>query len=233
MSETSGKTADMRMYKSILIVEDDYFLLHTLENILRTKDRRIILSSNLESAYQKLAQTSPDLIILDRCLPDGDGVELLGYIRADSFATKVMILSNKGEVRERITGLRFGADDYLPKPFEAEELKLKVEHLLNISRSEPNGGLTVQGAVINPQTGEVVKAGEIASLRRREMQILAIMARRKNQVVSRQSLIREIWGTQAEPSVATLDVYVRRLRQALHGLLEIKTMRGFGYLLAD
>lgn len=219
--------------KKILIVEDDLFLLHSLASSLQSRNKRVYLASGLRSAMDKLANIHPDLLIVDRCLTDGDGLELVGYLRSVSDASRVLLLTQLGEATQKISGLRAGADDYLCKPFEKEELLLRVDNLLQLYRQPSDEALTVQQATISPQTGVVMAKGKQYHLRPREMQLLQHLARRKNQVVSRDGLIRAIWGTVAEPSVASLDVYIRRLRVALGESLEIRTVRGFGYMLPD
>jgi two-component system OmpR family response regulator len=218
----------------ILIVEDDSLLATQIASILAplcSQGSQISIAPSLAQAYKLLEQAVPDVIILDRMLGDGDGLELLEYLVESELPTRVLMLSRVAEVQDRIRGLERGADDYLAKPFAATELLLKTKLLLARKKELFATNLRLGPVQLDPDTGELTAGKKVQIVRRREAQIIACLFRYKNQVLSREKIISHVWGMTAEiPTYSTLDVYIRRIRIALgeyQHLLE--TIRGFGY----
>lgn len=185
---------------------------------------------DLNSSYSYLEATKPSLILLDRTLPDGDGIELAEYVAETDQTSLLVIISAKAMLHDRIEGLRKGADDYLSKPFSTAELMLKVEKLLRTTKHHEGGVIEYGPLKLLVDRGQVVLGQHLLRLRRREFQILAYLAAQKGRVITRGQLIEHIWPDGVTPSFARIDVYIRRLRMMLgeHGKL-IKTMKGFGY----
>lgn len=221
--------------KHILIVENDTTLAQTLANHLKTKKYFCTICDSVENAISELESFSYDLVILDRILSDGDGIEVAEFISDFAYQTKVLILSEMSQVNERIKGLEKGADDYLAKPFSISELTLKIKKLLDTQKIKSYEKLTLGPLTILPETGEVTVQNKKICIRKKEIQLLACLIRYKNQVVSREKIIDIVWGGSYDlPTQSTLDVYVRRLRVNLGEYKEhIKTVRGFGYMASE
>jgi DNA-binding response OmpR family regulator len=217
--------------KSILILEDDLSLAKTLSNILLKDIHLVKVAHSLEKAYSYLEKNNPDLVIADRVLPDGDGIELVKFLHNSSFKTKILILSTKNEIKNRVEGLQGGADDYLSKPFSTTELLLRVNSLLNKKKITSTNCLKFGPIKLHADDGIVELGGKKIKLRKKESEILNCLFTHQNQVVSRQKITNWAWGCSSEiPSHATIDVYIRRLRIILakHAPI-IQTVRGFGY----
>lgn len=215
----------------ILIVENDAALATQVAELLSVLKKPVITASSISQARAVLADQEPEVVVLDRVLGDGDGLEILEDIILDELPSRVLVLSTLGEVQERIKGLERGADEYLPKPFSRAELLLRVKNLLVRKKETPGDELTLGKLTIKPETGELQGSTHQNTLRKKEMQIFASLVRYKNQVLSRDKLIELVWGTSEYlPTHATLDVYIRRIRIALGTEQHlIETVRGFGY----
>lgn len=217
---------------NILIVENDTTLAETVATHLKNKNYFCTLVTTVSDAISELENFSYDLILLDRILSDGDGIEVAEFVSDFSFQTKILMLSELGQVIERIKGLENGADDYLPKPFSLTELTLKVEKLLLSHKLKPQELLQLGKISVSPESGEVTIHGTKKILRKKEVQLLTCLIRHKNQVVSRKKIIDTVWsGGYDLPTESTLDVYIRRIRVQLGKYKsQIKTVRGFGYM---
>lgn len=218
----------------ILVVENDLNLLKTLGCLFDQKNHDSYTASNIKSAIDILAKQKIDLLVVDRVLDDGDGIDLIKHVNENSYHTKVLVLSNKGSVREKIWGLESGADDYLAKPFSYSELILRVNSLLAKEKLENNHWIKL-GVVSISQSGGEIKIGDKRKvMRKKEFEILKCLAKHKNQVVNKDTIINSVWDLDGFlPTYTTLDVYIRRIRVALENQKDIiKTVRGYGYMLS-
>ncbi|MBD3250693.1 MAG: response regulator [Candidatus Pacebacteria bacterium] len=215
----------------LLIVEDDPRLLISLKNLLTSHRRRIFVSDQVERAIDLIDQHRFQLAIIDRCLTDGDGIELVRYFQQYSYQTRLLILTQLSEPDERVKGLLSGADDYLIKPFTYRELDLRVEKLLQ-KRKLVCPNQVKSGAVeLHFDSGCLFLKDELVKLRKKEADILKILMLNTNQVISKGQLINQVWtGLNDQPSFNTVEVYIRRLRMKLgtYGS-RLKTIRSFGY----
>ena len=220
--------------QKILIVEDDITLAKLLSESF-SKVGAVSHVTTVEKSCELISKNFFDLAIIDRVLPDGDGLEVITFLQDVSFATKSLALSQKHQTAERIAGLEQGADDYLPKPFSLPELQLKVKKLLRTETWQAIDILTTDDMKFSPTTGEVWYGQKRIKVRKKESQILHCLVRHRNQVMSRQAIIDESWTLDEQiPSQTTLDVYIRRLRMVLQELgCHIVTKRGFGYSFID
>ncbi|GIK83936.1 MAG: DNA-binding response regulator [Patescibacteria group bacterium] len=218
--------------KHILIVENDKSLAQTLAQHLEHKKYFCTICDSIQQSIHELENFSYDLVLLDRILTDGDGIEVAEFISDFSYQTKVLILSELSQVSQRITGLEKGADDYLAKPFSLAELTLKIDKMLNTQKIKSREELTIGKIKIIPDSGELIINNKTRQIRKKEIQLLACLVRHKNQVVSREKIIDIVWSNTYDlPTQSTLDVYVRRLRISLGKYKDcIKTVRGFGYM---
>lgn len=217
----------------ILIVEDDSSLVRTLSEVLMKFRRKILIVQDYDKLEKILDKHVFELAIFDRMLAGKDSLPLLKYLREVSSQTKILILSSKSEIVERVKGLESGADDYLPKPFSLKEFILRAELLLNSERILPSKKIIMSPLVFDLENCELVfPQGERVILRKREADVLRCLSRYRGRLVSRDQIINEVWPHLAQPNDATVDVYIKRLRWAFGSYREmIENRRGMGYRL--
>lgn len=218
------------MKKHVLIVENDQLLQQILLQALQPL-YACSVSSSLRQGFDLLETRGFDLVVLDRVLDDGDGLELISYLQEFAYPTHVLIISMLKNWQEKVHGLRLGADDYLPKPFAIPELLVRVEHLLHQQKLSPSSCISAGRYHLYTTEGRVEFDRNQIQLRKKESRILACLLLHKNQTVSRARIIQYAWPTyDTAPQFDTLEVYVRRLRVKLREMgTHIKTVRGFGY----
>lgn len=223
----------MQRMHTLLIVENDLLLSKQLMIALPSHKYHCFLAKSLEEAYDILEQKKIDIALLDRVLEDGDGIEIFNYLNEVSYHTRTILLSQLGDTSERIKGLSTGADDYLPKPFSIKELLLKIESLAFKEKIGKDPEFQIGDLKYNPATGLVSSAGRTAQLRRKENQIFGYLARRQQQIVTRDSIIDAVWGSRCNiPTHSTVDAYIRKIRVKLGSAArQLQTVRGFGYRL--
>jgi DNA-binding response OmpR family regulator len=218
--------------QKILIVEDHLSLLQLLKSQLSRADRQIFTAPLLSTATRFMQLHHYDLLILDRSLPDGDGWELLEFLKHSHIDTRIFLISNNGQSPDRIEGLQRGADDFLPKPFAMAEFLLRTTNLLHRIKIPSHDTEIIGPFVFFPLIHQVEIYGRKIQLRPREYLILAYLAKYANQRVSREMLVDNLWYQHDSPDTKTIDVYIRRLRVLLgpqHKVIE--TVRNYGYLL--
>ena len=220
----------------ILLVEDDERLSGYVAKALREEGHLVEIAADGTSGLTMATAAAYDVIVLDRMLPQVDGLKVLQALRAMEDATPVLILSALGDADERVRGLRAGGDDYLAKPFSIEELVARVEVLAR-RRGQPDlPGRHVFGDLIIDPVGRVVsRAGKRIELTNREFRILEYLARNAGRVVTRSMLLEHVWDYNFDPQTNIIDQHVSRLRQKLDrvgGEPLIETVRGAGYSIA-
>ncbi len=221
------------MKKNILIVDDDKRLRELLRDYLTEKNFEIILCEDFKDAKEILIFLTFDLIILDRMMPTGDGIELVSFIKGKS-NIPVIMLTALGDDINRIAGLKTGADDYLNKPFEPEELYLRINNLLNLYKSSKSSQLIVSFGdfIFNTSKLELMKNREIIYLTEGENNLLFKLVEKRNEIVLREELADKEFD---ETELRKVDVQITRLRQKLEVNAKqpqyIKTIRGKGYKL--
>lgn len=217
----------------ILIVEDDLMLAQTLGQLLSSCQFEIQICRRLNSAYRYLDQNQPEVVLVDRVLPDGDGLELVEFLHDHSYKTKVLVLSQKAETISRVEGLKRGADDYLAKPFASQELKLRVNSLIQKTKCHQRQVVNLGQIKIFPDDNLIEIGKQTKKLRRKEIQLLACLGSHHGQVVTRKQLENWLWGCKEDiPTRTALDVYVKRVRQHLGEYqVLLRTIRGSGYQL--
>ncbi len=219
--------------KRLLLLENDHPLAANLTSLLQQHGYEVDVTGRLSEGYAHLDKHHYDGVVVDRLLDDGDGRELVDYLKGTCSFLPILCLSQLNQTEDRILLLKDGADDYLGKPFSATELLLRLEKLLHKQKLMNDQVLELGPLQFHPQTGQLISPQYTKHMRKREAEILTCLFRYQNQVVSRETLIEYIWqGMDAVPTYTTLDVYIRRLRVILgeyHTL--IRTVRGFGYTL--
>ncbi|GHA03415.1 DNA-binding response regulator [Novosphingobium arvoryzae] len=223
------------MAASILIVEDDAALSELLEWNLKSEGYDVRVTPDGEEALVMVRESVPDAIILDWMIENLSGIEVCRQLRRhkDSARVPILMLTARGEEEDRIRGLKTGADDYVTKPFSPRELLARVEALLRRSRPALEGDvLKVADLELDPVAHRVRRAGETLKLGPTEFRLLRHFMERPGRVHSRQQLIDAVWGMDREIDERTVDVHIRRLRQAIDRPDEeslIRTVRAAGY----
>jgi two-component system, OmpR family, response regulator MprA len=217
----------------ILVVEDDQEIAEVLRRTLRQEGHEVRSAGDGEEALSAAAEFVPDLVILDLGLPKLDGVEVLRRLRADD-DVPVLILTARTDLDDRVEGLDTGADDYLVKPFERQELLARMRALMR--RRPPRGAATlVLGDLrLNPATREVARGERDIDLTAREFELLEFLMRNERLVVSRERLLEEVWGYDPLAMTNTIDVFISNLRRKLEEGGEprlLHTKRGAGYVM--
>ena len=224
----------------ILLIDDDENLGPPLATYFQRFEIQLVHATRPSAGLAQLRGGGFDAAILDVMLPEMDGFELCRTIRKDSDIPIVM-LTARGEVMDRIVGLEIGADDYLPKPFEPRELVARIQTVLRRLKPSGNGHAAVLGAAptlkfegleIDTARRSVLRQGEAVELTGTEYELLAMLAREPGKVFSRDDILNQLRGHEAELYTRAVDIVVSRLRKKLEPLDCIKTLRNAGYSLA-
>src|SRR5215510_4023062 len=217
----------------VLVVEDDEEIAQVLQRSLRLEGYEVRIAGDGEAALDQSAAFNPDLVILDLGLPKLDGIEVARRLRsADD--VPILMLTARDALEARVEGLDTGADDYLVKPFERQELLARLRALLR--RRPPRGmaPLRVGDLTLNPDTHEVARGDRQIDLTQREFELLEYLMRNERLVISRQKLLDEVWGYDPFSITNTIEVFVSNLRRKLEAGGEprlLHTVRGAGYVL--
>lgn len=222
----------MTSFVKILVVDDEQSIVDYLRLGLQYEGFEVLAAGDGRGALHRFQEERPDLVILDRMLPDLDGLSVCRELRAVS-DVPILMLSARGEVEDRVEGLRTGADDYLPKPFKFQELLARVESLLRRSRKNPSGQLRYRDLELDPASRRLRKGGEVIEVTGREFDLLELLLERPGQVHSREQILTRLWGFDYEGQTNVVDVHVSGLRQKLGDSDRslIRTVRGVGYAL--
>jgi two-component system, OmpR family, response regulator len=216
----------------ILLIEDDYEAASYLVKGLTESGHRVDLAAEGRQGLKRARSERFDAMIIDRMLPEIDGLSIIAALRAARDQTPVLVLSALGDVEDRVTGLRAGCDDYLPKPFAFSELLARLEALTRRGNAETR--LQVADLEMDLIARTVTRAGRVIDLLPREFRLLEYLMRHAGNVVTRTMLLEQVWDHHFDPQTNVIDVHVSRLRQKIdrafdHALLH--TIRGAGYSL--
>ena len=221
---------------NILIVEDDPIIRQTVEYSLRRAGFAVTAVADGGIALETAAHARPDLVLLDLMLPGMDGYQIAEGLRAKDKETAIIMVSALDSERDKVRGLDIGADDYITKPFSMEELLARVRANLRRVRAKETLSrdhlIEVGDLVVEPKSLRVSVAGRQVRLRLKEFQLLVALAERQGRLATRQFLADEVWGYEHLSSSRTIDVHIRRLRQAVEDPSEfvyIHTIHGVGY----
>ena len=227
--------SDQEAIARILVVEDDEAIADVIRRSLRVEGHEVQSAGDGVEALSLVEQFVPDLIVLDLGLPRLDGIEVLKRVRAES-DVPILILTARVETADRVEGLDLGADDYLPKPFEREELMARVRALLRRRPPRGQAKLVIGDLTCNPDTREVFRGDREVELTNREFELLEYLIRNQKLVVSKQQLLEEVWGYDPLDETNTVDVFISNLRRKLEAGGESRllfTKRGAGYVIKD
>jgi len=225
--------------KRILVVEDDLAILRGLKDNLEFESYEVLAAEDGERGYGLLKEKRPDLVILDLMLPGMSGGELCRKARGEGITTPILMLTARGEEKDRVAGLDLGADDYVTKPFSVPELLARVRALIRrveLSKNGvPPGELQFDNVSIDFKRFEARKAEKTIEMSRKEFGILRLLAARAGEVVRRDELLDEVWGYDQFPTTRTVDNHIALLRGKLEedpaNPRRILTVHGVGYRL--
>jgi DNA-binding response OmpR family regulator len=218
----------------LLMIEDEPGLRLTLTDRLTAEGFTVESRADGLNGLAAARQAGYDLILLDVMLPGMDGFTICRTLREEGVDTPVLMLTARGQVDDRVAGLKIGADDYLPKPFHTPELLARIEALLRRAKKEPLAeNLRIGDIEIDAKAAVVRRDGQEVALSAKEYQLLRFLAQRRGEVVSRDMLLKEVWGYNATPNTRTVDVHMTWLRQKMEkdpsAPVHLVTVRGMGY----
>jgi two-component system phosphate regulon response regulator PhoB len=222
----------------VLIVEDEQDLSNLLSYNLKAAGFEAEIAGTGAQAITRARAFSPDLVLLDVMLPDIPGTEVLRMLRDDPAfrRTAVVMVTARGQESDRVAGLELGADDYVVKPFSVRELILRVKAILRRMDDEGQGQpvLTAGTIRLDPSRHEATVAGKDIVLTALEFRLLKTLIERSGRVQTREVLLSDVWGIEAEINTRTVDTHIRRLREKLGPAGDvIETVRGVGYKLGS
>jgi DNA-binding response OmpR family regulator len=217
----------------ILVVEDDAVLARRIASTLTEAGHDPIVVHEGEKALDKIEATPFDLIVLDIILPGMDGFEVLRHLRAQHLASRVLMLTARGEVNDRVTGLQLGADDYLPKPFAMGELVARVNALGRRYPEEPTLKLRVSDLTLDLASHEVHRGARHIHLSARELMLLKVLMREPGRVFTRTELCERVWEHPHEYDTKLVEVFIGRLRRKISDPPLIHTVRHVGYTIRE
>lgn len=220
--------------RRLLLVEDEPGLVMTLTDRLTAEGYEVDSATDAATALTSATSGNYDAILMDVMLPGGNGFDICKTVRQKGIQTPILMLTARGQVVDRVVGLKLGADDYLVKPFEMAELLARIEALLRRAPvAQPTETHRFGDISVDFRKAEVVRNGQPIELSAREFKLLKYFVEHRGAALSRDELLNEVWGYNAMPSTRTVDVHVAWLRQKLEDNVRhpqfILTVHGLGY----
>ena len=221
---------------NILLIEDEAKFAKILKKGLQQSGYEIDLAADGEEGYEKVRSNNYDLILLDLMLPKMSGLDLIPKIRECKPTIPIIAVTAKSSVDDRVQGLNLGCDDYLPKPFSFAELLARIQ--VQVRRGDPSAALEMHAVdlVLNPLKRKVTRAGKPIELSNKEFLLLEYLLRNKDQIVTRQDIVKNVWDASFNNFTNVVDVYINYLRNKVDRDFEtrlIHTIRGVGYMLRE
>jgi DNA-binding response OmpR family regulator len=217
----------------ILVVEDEVRLTRQIASALTEAGHDPVVVHDGESALERALESSFDLIVLDVGLPRIDGFEVLRRLRSQHGANRVLMLTARGEIKDRVTGLQLGADDYLPKPFAMPELVARVRALGRRYAEEPALNLHVADLTLDLIDHRVHRSGRLIELSGRELMLLKVLMREPGRVFTRTELCERVWEHAHDYDTKLVEVFIGRLRKKIGDPPLIRTVRHVGYTIQE
>jgi DNA-binding response OmpR family regulator len=218
----------------VLIIEDDIFLAQTIKKALEAHCFNIDITHDGKSGSYIARTNKYKIILLDLILPEKDGVTVCKEIRAEGITTPIIVVSTQSEIPDKITMLKIGADDYITKPFNMEELVVRVKTLTKRPYEILDDIMTLDDLTIDTNTQIVTKDGQNIYLTRREYMLLNCFARNEGRIITRGKILEEVWERDASPFTNTIETHIRNLRKKIESKNKriIHTVNGRGYRLS-
>lgn len=221
------------MSLKILAVDDEPAILDSVELALQSQGYDVVTAASGRKAVEVFDSAKPDLVVLDRLLPEGDGIWVLGELRRRGDVPVLMLTALDG-LDDRVSGLDHGADDYLAKPFRVKELQARVRALLRRAKAAPaEEELTCGVLRVNTARHEAWWGDRRLDLTAREFDLLVVLAKNPGRVFSKAQLLDQVWGWEESATENAVEVYVSTLRSKLGSKNAVRTVRGVGYALED
>lgn len=215
----------------LLLVEDEIKLVKALSHLLRKNGYVVEVAVDGRTGLEMAETGCYDLIVLDRMLPEKDGLTIVKELRGQGCDVPVLFMTAKDMPKDRVEGLDSGADDYLVKPFATDELLARLRALARRKNKEWIGDtVTVSDMVLDPLKCEVIQGENIIQLSVKETLLLEFLMRNEGQVVTKERIFERVWGYNSETEYGNIDLYIHYLRKKLNSAC-IKTVRGVGYIL--
>jgi len=220
----------------ILIIEDEYNLADAIASMLKSKKYSVQIETEGEKGLDEALTDIYDLIILDVMLPSINGFDILKELRNEKIGSKVLMLTAKSTIEEKMEGFNNGADDYLTKPFHMDELLARVNVQLRKSKNTNNDIIGLDNITLNIKSMELCNKNEDLKVKviGKEFQLLELFMNNPNQVMEKEQVFVKIWGYSAESDINTLEAYISFIRKKLKLIkanIKIKTIRNIGYVL--
>lgn len=216
---------------NILVVENDKNLRKLITTYLQRNKYNTYEATNGEEALNVLDQSYIDLIVSDIMMPKMDGYELIKSLREAKYDVPILIITAKSEIEDKKEGFLLGADDYMVKPIDIEEMLLRVQVLLRRSKSASEKKIQIGDLLLNYNQLSVIKKDKVYNLAQKEFYLLYKLLSTPNTIFTRQELIEEVWGLESDSDYRTVDVHIKRIREKMKDVdeFEIVTIRGIGY----
>lgn len=226
------------MSKKVLIVEDEFSIQRILQYDLMQSGFSVDLASDGEEGLQKALTTDYDVILLDVMLPKRDGFSVCKELRARNVSTYIVILSARDDELDRVSGLDYGADDYMIKPFSSREVVSKVKAIIRrkevLSNEKSKSYLGLGKLQLDSSRFEVHVDNKLVDFTLKEYELLEFLIKNKGQALSRDILLDRLWGFEYDGDTRIVDVHIFKIREKLKNYgIKIKTIRGVGYMLED
>lgn len=220
----------------ILIIEDEYNLADAIASMLKSKKYSVMIKTDGESGLEEALTDIYDLIILDVMLPKRNGFEILKEIREEKINSKVLMLTAKNTIDDKLVGFNNGADDYLTKPFHMEELMARVNVQLRKNNITSGNMIELGDVVLNIKSMELSNKNEEHKVKiiGKEFQLLELLMNNANQIMEKEQLFVKIWGYDTECDINTLEAYISFIRKKLKlvkSTINLKAIRNMGYVL--
>lgn len=222
----------------ILVVEDEHRIAASIKKGLELEKYAVDTAYTGTDGYDLAISEEYDCIVLDLMLPGMNGIEVCTRLRSENIHTPIIMLTAKGQLQDKLSGLNSGADDYLTKPFAFEELIARIRALVRRPKKTVSAVLELGTLSLNTTTYEVKRSGRIISLSSKEFSLLEYLLRHANTVVTKDQIISHVWDYEADILPNTVEVYVKNLRSKIDVPFAgekalIQTVRGFGYKLTN
>lgn len=221
----------------ILVIEDEHKIAASIKKGLEQESFAVDTAFDGTSGFDLASTEEYDCIILDRMLPEMDGIEICKKLRSNKIHTPVLMLTAKGQLHDRVEGLDSGADDYLLKPFAFEELLARIRALVRRPKETLSSAYVVGELVLNTKTHEVSRSGKEIRLSSKEFALLSYLMRHKGQILTKDQIMHHVWDYQSDILPNTIEVYMGYLRNKIDkpfaGKPLIQTLRGFGYKIGE
>lgn len=220
----------------ILVVEDEHKIANSIKQGLEQENYAVDVAYDGHTGYDFAAGEEYDLIVLDRMLPEIDGVAITKKLRKQNIHIPILMLTAKGQLNDKVEGLDSGADDYMTKPFAFSELLARIRALTRRPKETTGTVLSIADLKLDTRTYTVTRAGKTVKLSGKEFSLLEYLMRHKNHIVTKDQIIHHVWSYEANVLPNSVEVYIKHLRDKIDASSKkklIQTVRGFGYKMSE